>query len=231
MAKKKKRDSKRESTKAKSSSIQPAKSRRHHGVVLRRGGHPKKKFSDGVRSTLKSIAKYWPASAEQLEGKSIELLTRKRSVDDFVADFEETFRRIQDHYGGVSKDANLKKKITVIHAGDTELPFYEARAYADYLGVPTGLMLLFTNCMSDITQEHEPAAVINLLKSSQAAIDALVSYLENAAKDGGDVHSAMYETIAVDKDGLEYIADLRGLAAMVAAFRSNRDKSLLPRAT
>ena len=41
--------------------------------------------------------------------------------------------------------------------GENELPYYQLRALAEYIDIPTGLLVLFTQCVSIEREEYEKA--------------------------------------------------------------------------
>jgi hypothetical protein len=194
---------------------------RHHDTILLRGGDPKKKFSDGLKATLRAISRYWarPFGAE----KRAILVTSRLTREVFREEFEPIYREIEGHYGGVSPNKNLTRTIKEINQGSTELPFFVMRAYAEYVGLPTGLLLLFSNVMSDITQDDAPERVLNLLESSKVSIEALIRFLENAHESGGDLRNSLFEDNGQDELGRRrYNARLEGLEKMSTAFNSGR---------
>ena len=195
-----------------------SKEKRGHrtGTLLRPPAHNKKKFSDGVRATFKSIRKVW----ERGKGQPPALRTFKngRSVEDFVEDFASTFKAMQQHYGAIKPNRNIVKLVENIEMGETELPFYQERAYSGYVGLPTGVLMLFTNTMSDATQRHTKQSVLNLLSSSLAAIEALRAHIDQAP----DLKDALYLPVKEGEEGLEYIAKLEGLLKMVEVFQALR---------
>lgn len=189
---------------------------RLHHTVWRRSGHKKKKFSDGVRATFQAISRHWKRDIKTGKGTIVE---KSQELDEFVNRFQKIYRRIVKHYGGLKgPNKNIKRMVRDLNAGTVKLPFHLQRAYAEYVGVPTGVLMIFTNIVSDATQKTSKADLLNKLESSQQAIAALIDFLKGDTR----VDVSLFNDLPGKGDGRHYEAKLEGLEKMVKAYQATR---------
>jgi hypothetical protein len=218
-----------------SASGEAQKQKRNHWAEWQRN-NPTRKFSEGIKGTIIAICKYWSrAYPDNPADATFKILPEKRDRALFVENFLPTFERIEEHYPGQPLTTNLEGRIRDILTEAHEIKFYEMRAFAEFVGLPTGVWMLFTNVLSDATQGKSKDDIINLLESSEAAIGALRLYLANELKpstnrrpEGVRVKkfSDLLFTVASPPSSasVRYKAHLEGLGEMSKAFNKFRRK-------
>jgi len=103
----------------------------------------------------------------------------------------------------------------------TDIVFYKMRAYAEFVGVPTGVLLVYTQLASEEaeqpTQSMDRAAALAHLRKMIEAMNALDTYI-GSKKRGSALHNAKQ-----DEEGLKFQVKIGGLLAMSKAYKSNPD--------
>lgn len=121
-------------------------------------GHAQKRFPNGISATILAIQKHW-------HGISNGFYTNF-SLQDFFekTNFKEAYKLIISKYPGRSKiadaDVSIKKLINNITAGRNDFEFYKLRSFSEYIGVPSSILLLYTQFVSReikaIREEQDP---------------------------------------------------------------------------
>ena len=173
---------------------------------------PHKKFPNGLKSVLKSIRKFWPN----------DISTEIRNDRAFAkGPFGTRFNMVAGYYGKKSKGPSaLKKRIEKLEANGkygTDISFYEMRAYAEFVGLPTGLLLVYTQLVSvEAEQKGDKAGREHVSAELQKMIlgmRALEAYLVSASSKAPALHDP-----DKDPEGVVFQARMAGLRAMSAAY-------------
>jgi hypothetical protein len=188
--------------------------KRPRGIVPRNDGDPHKRFPNGLRATIKSIRKYWPRGVYSGPG---------RSTLKFAGKFSETYNEVMSRYG--QKPTSEGALVRVINklegSGDQErsdITFAKMRAFAAFVGIPTGLLLVFSQLVSYEAQGRSREDMLAFVAACRAAINALEGYANGLDSASKGFHGKV-------KDGAGYHARLEGLLTMVDAYEG---KSVVP---
>jgi hypothetical protein len=176
-------------------------------------GKPGKRFSNGVRATLKAIRTTW---FNQPNAKVASALW-------FAQQVLETYNGVAARYFGNKnsqdrRDTGLQQHLVGLEKGARHVTFPDMLAFAELLtkGFPTGLLFLYTNVVSDAARGSDIQNIRKLLQSSRAAIDALDNFL-----DGNDT-GVIFKRTGETEDGIRYYAKLGGLRVMVNEFEKHQ---------
>ena len=126
--------------------IKPFSRRPRTTIKVRPDGDPKKRFPTGISSTILAIQNYWLSLADGGD----EHLTPLQFCNE--GKFAATYERVTQHYRGIRKKARTRTAIArMIHRvvnGNQDIEFFHLRAFAEHVGLPTGLLLIFTQLVS-----------------------------------------------------------------------------------
>lgn len=173
----------------------------------------KKKFSSGVQATIRSVRKFWLAKPE--DGP-------ERTVKSFVAEFGKTFERVAQAYPGVhenSKDG-IEGVVERLELQHRDIDFRDMRALAEFVDLPTGLFLLFTQCVADAKRGETPTEVAAFVRKSGEALEALARFVEHSEMGA----NSLFEFLPERTGGMEYKAHIDGLMVMSRAFAPEKYK-------
>jgi len=185
---------------------------------VRPDGDLKKRFPNGISSTILAVQYYW----HELKNNGQAGLTPEKFCDE--AGFRKVYQDIVDLYPGIRKKANpaegdgLARMIHRLANGTQDIEFFQLRAFAQYVGLPTGLFLLFTQMVSDerrsIEQHRDPhEASLKLLGQVRKAIEAAETCIEN------NRNELRIFTHAYDEVGAKQMAKARTLKVWSDAFQ------------
>jgi hypothetical protein len=205
-------------------------SRKPRGIIARADGEKRKRFPDGLKATIKSIRKFWPGDVRPGDGRSVERFATK-----FQPAYNASARRYSyklvdaEHVGSL---ASILRRLE--GSGEknlSDISFYKMRAFAEYVEVPTSLLVLFAQCVSYEAQGRGRDHVLRFIRECQASIDALETYLREQDNDSTALHEPRGP-----KGGGEYLARLAGLSRMAGrysrtyVYEGRRDKLRATRA-
>jgi len=133
--------------KSKSHSSRPLRKHPRATTKNRPDGHAEKRFPTGISSTILAIQNYWPS----LTMDKPEHLTPEQFCEQ--GKFIDAYERVIKLYPGIKKKAAARGGVTrMIHRlcnGKQDIEFYQMRAFAEYVGLPTGIFLLFSHFVSE----------------------------------------------------------------------------------
>jgi hypothetical protein len=159
--------------------------RRPHRTAPRPDGDPFKRFPNGLRATLKSIRKFWHGAFVH-EGA-------ERNVDNFAKRFLTTYNEVASRYGRKPKtQASLKSLINKLESSGeegTDITFTKMRAYAEFVGIPTGLLLLFSQAVSHEAQGRNREEIKEFIIRCRLALGALENYAARARTNATIFHN------------------------------------------
>jgi len=186
---------------------------RSHGTTAHPHGHKSKKFPNGVKATLKSIRRFWPRDIRPGPGRSVKRFTS--------GEFLSVYNQVQAHYG-LKKSKSETALANIVGrlegSGDkfiSDLRFSDLRAYALFTGIPTGLLLVFTQAVTYEVQGRGREHIGVFLDHCCRAMLALEKYARDTPLDG----TAFHESKVDDCGDVEIKARLQGLIQLVAAYR------------
>jgi hypothetical protein len=108
---------------------------------------PGKKFPNGISATVQAVVQSW---IPLLSGDHTTQLSRPEFVR--RSRFVEVYNRIAKKYGGVNKkprtEGSASSMLNDITFGRHDLPYFKLRALAEFVELPTGLFVLFSQCVS-----------------------------------------------------------------------------------
>lgn len=149
-------------------------------------GHRKKRYPLGLAETIAAISQYWNAARRQNGANqvAVEAVSEKEAVKEFARDprLLAIYAALRETYPGaaewtVNEDSGLYALVHALAKGEKPIDFLRLRLFADYVGLPTGLLLIFSQCVSDERRERNPADVIH---RSIRALRYLESRLDNS---------------------------------------------------
>lgn len=181
-----------------------------------------KKFPNGISATILSIQYYW----ENITNGAPEGITPNQFCD---LGFRETYRSIIETYRGIGKRADpdktdqLPKSIHFLCNGTQDLHFYQLRAFAEYLGIPTGLFLLFTQMVSDERRILESGRTladaqqhaIEFIRKLKVVFESAENQIDNAGRD------ERIFTHVYDNEGIEHMAKARTLKIWTDSYQAD----------
>jgi len=179
--------------------------RRPRRTAPRPDGDPFKRFPNGLRATLKSIRKFWHGAFVH-EGAP-------RNAGNFAKRFLATYNEVASRYGRKPKtQASLKSLINKLESSGvegTDITFSKMRAYAQFVDLPTGLLLLFSQAVSQEAQGRTREEINEFIIRCRLAIGALESYAVR-----GHINATIFHIRDGDDPRAEYDAQLDSLALM-----------------
>ena len=148
----------------------------------REDGTKEKKFPNGVSVTVKAMVQSWiPLS----NGDPTSRLSRREFIEQ--SNFVEVYDRIAAKYGGVRRKPKTKgstaSMLNDLTFGRHDLPYYKLRALAQFVGLPTGMFVLFTQCVSAERDARESgrnaqAVCLEIISGMQRIADAMKRHIE-----------------------------------------------------
>ena len=99
-------------------------------------GKKGKKNPASLCETLRGVRRHWPADDGQYD----------RDIPTFWAEFEPHLHDVFERYKGLgAKPTNSLKYIQTTESGSKAISYFHIRAYADYIGTPSSLLLLYSH--------------------------------------------------------------------------------------
>lgn len=143
-----------------------------------------KRFPNGISATILAVQHYWTS----LTKGGPDRLTPEQFCE---AGFRDAYKSVIQKYRGIVKrpdpdqGSGLAKAIHNLANGKTELEFYHLRSFAEFIGLPTGVFLLFTQMVSDerrllesgATSDNTKEDLLNLIRSTKAVMIAAEKYI------------------------------------------------------
>jgi len=187
---------------------------RTEGMWSYNDGDRRKKVPNSLRAIVRAIRKWW-------DNKGV----KDRNLDEFAVLFEPCYSEISGHYKGNKINTGVSGVVERLE-GTGDIKFHEIRAISHYVGLPSGLLLLYSQCLGDAIRGEKADGnphvareyVLNLLRSSQVALGAAADFLEAQSSTG----DAMFEVLIRNSDSLAYAAKLEPLRVMADAFKTVR---------
>lgn len=191
--------------------------------------HQDKIFPTGISSTVCGLYHYWDEIANGGKpGLTPEKFCDSRGlaeVDGVRQTFAEVYGAVQALYPKRTQinhrsSDNLGAKIGDLVRQDVNVDFVDLRAFAQFLALPTGALLLFTQCVSDERRaggDREAArkTARSFLRAIRRVVDATENYI-NSRRDDEPLFIKVY-----DDAGQEYLADIGVLKMWADVFRGN----------
>jgi hypothetical protein len=164
----------------------PKKKRPRRTTGFLHDNDKKKHFPNGIAATVLALVNYWLNLTEQKP----EFL----SVEDFVkeSDLVNIYNTVALMYGGVANaaenDGGVEGLIGGLTRNEQALHYIHLRALADLVKIPTGLLLLFTQMVSDeyraLLEEEDRGKPLETIRSAKAVLEA-AEIAAQAAYDNG----------------------------------------------
>jgi len=184
------------------------------GIIARKDGDEHKKFPNGLKATLKAIRKFWSPKkrSEFRRGHG-------RTPLKFAEQFMGTYNRVGSYYREDEKSAEaIAAAISRLEGSGkvnlSDINFWKLRAYAEFVEVPSSILLLFAQLTSYEGQGRSRQEITNFLNNCASAVCALQRYIEA----NSDRKHLFHERLSEDENQVEFIARLAGLYNMSAAF-------------
>jgi hypothetical protein len=191
--------------------------KRPRGTVAYEDGDPAKKYPNGLRATIKSVRKFWPLIDARAHGTG-------RNTRDFAAELLPTYNEVAARYSDETRSTTaLKRVIEKLEGGGPDeasgIDYVKMRSYAGHVGLPVGLLILFSQAVSYEAQNKGRPYLLDFVRRSLCAIEALEHLL---AQKGDD--NLLHFPVSRDDGKTEYLARLIGLKDMRTAFRQKKLK-------
>ncbi|UCI07322.1 hypothetical protein [Mesorhizobium sp. B1-1-8] len=180
-----------------------------------------KLFPDGIEATFLAIQNYWL----NLKMKKPE---RMSALQFTKAGFRRVFKAVVAKYGAVvdpgdvDDDDSIKRVLQRLCSQNRALEFYHLRSFAEFVELPTGMLLLFSQMVSDerrmlddgFSLEQTNDFLIDFITSTEHAVKAARQLLEERGK-----FDRVF-TFAYDKKGHKQMARAKTLLAWSEAFNA-----------
>lgn len=192
--------------------------------------HDDKQFPAGIASTVRAMYTLWDIVANdgQIQQTPEQFcLTRGVAKKDGVAlTFAELYGAVQDLYPNRERIDHtdiddLSRVIYRIGAGGKErnLDFVDIRALAQFCGLPSGLWLAFTQCVSDERRAGEDRiaareTALAFVRAIRRVLDATEDYIKERPA-GQPLFQKIY-----DQSGEKHLADMDVLKMWSDAFNA-----------
>jgi hypothetical protein len=197
------------------------------GVVSKKNKDNTKRNSNGLLATFRAIRQFWRLPGfEKQEGG--------RSYDEFAAVYETKFREIASQYGGLGKQkSKVERTISNTENDERVATFIDMRAFAAYIGLPTGIVLFFTQMVSDEgLMRNDPnfkgSITEDLLSKTEFAISALKA-LEDHLKTCTAENKICDLLLPVANEPSATVANIRVLEKMTDAYQKRNVGRNVPR--
>lgn len=172
-------------------------------------GAPGKNNPNSLAATLRAIRRLW----------AVEGVDQPRRQRDFSKIFEKfVFSTIEKYPKRGFKHKSLQKLCEALERNDRDVAYYHLRAYADFVGVPTSLLLVFSHVVGDVDRGDSREQVMELL---DRVIDGCGALKDHIASPGDHRERMLVRKHPEDPDS-PYNARIEGLVAMYEAFIRER---------
>jgi hypothetical protein len=155
-------------------------------------------FPNGISATVRAIQQYWPHIIDPTVSENL-------GVDEFLSksDFIAVYESVIDIYQGIEQKAKEYSSINGM-IGDIgrpekgkKLSFYELRALAAFVDLPTGLFLLFTQLISDERREKDEGGdprgrAQKLINGIRAFVNAAQKHIDSI-EEGDQLFTYIYD--------------------------------------
>jgi hypothetical protein len=181
------------------------------GVHVVPDGHETKRNPNGLRAAFRAIRQFWDSKDDSA-----------RSMEEFSKLFENVCTKISSHYGG-DFGGEISSYLSNMEADQKYIRFFEIRMYSEFLGIPTGLLLLYSQLISDeanlminnsrgfSTKEHLSELIEKSINSLNHLKETVLEY------DPAKKNSFFVE---MQKDKKSYDAKIEGLSRIVSRFNA-----------
>jgi hypothetical protein len=191
----------------------PRSTKRHHRTTTKEisDGDERKYFPNGIASTILGLQYYWDEIANGGEPG----LTPEQFCED--AKFSQTYLAVQNTYKRRKPVTDIAKAIHRLANQKINIDFTDMRAFAQYVGLPTGLFLLFSQCVSEESRagsdrESAKQTALDLIRRIRRVVDCAEEYIRNRPDDR-PLFRRDY-----DSSGHQYLADVGVLKSWSDAF-------------
>jgi hypothetical protein len=181
---------------------------------MRGDGVEGKRSPNSLLATLRAIRRQWGAPAG----------AAREATKDFVPLFKPSFDKIIDILPGKRREAkDLESMIQYLEGGRADICYYQLRAYADFLGIPTSLLLIYSHAVGDAHRGASRDDLTDWLGRMNASILALQDSIEHCSDQRDffiDTESEMRNTSK--KLTIRYNSKIEGLEVICAAYNNSR---------
>lgn len=183
------------------------------GTIARKDGDKDKRFPNGLKATLKAIRKYWCPQLRSDFKHNV-----GRTPLKFAADFRATYNRVGGYYSETVRSQEAIAAAVCRLEGNgsvnvSDIKFWQLRAYAEYVEVPSSLLLLFGQLVSYESQGHSREEIANFASNCANAIRAIQLYMSQKEGD-----CLFHKKLSESEFEVEFVAILKGLYKMSSAF-------------
>jgi hypothetical protein len=179
-------------------------------------------FPNGIAATVRGMQQYWPNVNDST--KPVKL-----TADEFLSmtNFIDKYTEATEPYSAIAKRSRTRESIKgmILDVGRPQgnISFYQLRAFATFVGLPTGLFLLFTQLVSeerrDRRERKDPRVeAMKLIRGVRAFADAAEDYVRSRKEE--DIFSYSYDS----SDDTSYLADMHALKQFSDAYSLGREQ-------
>jgi hypothetical protein len=179
-------------------------------------GATDKKYPDSICHTTLAIQQFWKRVLEPGDNSR---LTHREFCDE--TNFVEVYKGVINRYKGDKTVPGNKETIAAmvndIAVGRHQLPYYRIRALAEFVGIPSGVFLLFTHAVGDQRHaeqdgEDPHGACLRLIEGVLRVGEVAKEFIEADKKRGGTLFMHQY-------DAKTYLPNVEALKMWADAFK------------
>jgi hypothetical protein len=153
-----------------------------------------KRIPNGLKMIFVAIATNWNFSRKPLAERKNGL----RSYQQFADEVRPIYDIICRKYG-VEPNVDLKQRLERINRNELEPKFIDIRLYADFIGIPAGILLLLSQYVGAEIQNRENIKFV--IKGIMQKINGIYSKIEDSVNEGINL------TVSDGDDGLIFDID------------------------
>jgi hypothetical protein len=153
-----------------------------------------KRIPNGLKMLFVAIATNWNFSRKPIAERK----NRLRNYKEFADEVRPIYDIICRKYG-VAPCADLGQRLQRINRNETDPKFLDIRLYADFVGIPAGILLLISQYVGAEIQNRSNIKLI--IQGIMQKINAIYPKIENSVNEGIDL------TVSDDDGGLFFDID------------------------
>lgn len=185
-------------------------------TVERKDGSAGKRNPHSIRLALLAIRKFW-------NFKSTEKV-KFRNVFEFVEHFQPIYERVVGKYPNYEKPKNAEQNQRVIsrlESGSASYSYIDLRCYAEFVGIPTSLLLIYTHMIGLLKQDDIPIDVVKLFLSRIERSTSDLRVVLEGAPNAAAARQAFFTKMPDNNDGRlnkTWELDIEKLAILASSF-------------
>jgi len=148
--------------------------------------------------------------------RGIRLYSKCKNAEEFATAFEPALTKALERYKAAGKPLkDLSQKIERLERGEGTMSYVMLSAYAEYLDIPTGLLILYSHAVGHASH-GKSKEMITILKRSIAALKTLAEIVERSDEKNSEL------VLPHDKGSLDdgrYVVRAEPLGKVLGAYK------------